>query len=178
MGFSGALLALDALRSEDGADAPADGDALDDFDAAAAVADVGEGDTAVALAEVRFGEELRLLLLPERGLTRLRSCELTTSSGIALRGGGRVDHSSETETGVRSRSSIRYGWCWLFNARGRAFGLCRPGVDDEASAEDEVDTAIATVAGDAVVERGCDGAGLIASGNGGPSLGREAAAGI
>lgn len=29
-----------------------------DFDTAAAVADVGEGETAEALAEVRFGDEL------------------------------------------------------------------------------------------------------------------------
>lgn len=81
-----------------------------DLGRAAAVAEVGEADTAVALAEVRCGDELRWVLVAEdRALRRLRSCELTTSSGIALSGGGRVDHKSDTETGVRSRSWMRYG---------------------------------------------------------------------
>ena len=58
----------------------------------------------------RCGDELRWMLLPaERAWTRLRSCELTTSSGMALSGGGRVDQSRDTETGVTSRSSMRYG---------------------------------------------------------------------
>lgn len=95
-----------------------------DLDTAAAVAEVGEGDTAVALAEVRLGDGLSLPTpARERPLTRLRSCELMTSSGMALRGGGRVDHSKDIETGVRSRSSMRYGCCWLSKGRGRAFGL-------------------------------------------------------
>lgn len=110
-------------------------------------------------------------------MIRLRSCELTTSSGMALRGGGRVDHSSETETGVRSRSSIRYGCCWLFKALGRAFGLCRPNAREDVDAEDEDDAAIAAV-GDVAVERGCAVAVFAASGNDGPSLGLEAAVGI
>lgn len=72
------------------------------------MADVGEGDIAVALAEERPGDELRAAPLGEDlGLLRFRSCELIASRGMALRGGGRVDHSKEIETGVRSSSSMR-----------------------------------------------------------------------
>lgn len=89
-----------------------------------------------------------------RDRTRLRSWELTTSSGIAESGGGRVDQRSDTDTGVRSSSSIRYGWCWLLSGLGRAFGLWRARGDeddDDAAAAWDADVdadAEATTGGD------------------------------
>lgn len=74
------------------------------------VAVVGDGDTAVALATAWAGEELLLPPLATLLFIRFRSCVLITSSGIALSGGGRVLQSREIDTGVTSRSSMRYGW--------------------------------------------------------------------